>query len=307
MAFNFNKPKQQSKGLVAASSPFDNSVVPETTVVEEEQQLEASLDEFEDSLEESPDEFQQDFSEAEEKFQQYQYYKTWLEHDWLPDDDSEIGQKTLKEVKDFFRERIASIFGNVVVKPKAQVEEVFTEEELKALKTLVARLLKKPELAQVQQPVIAKAPPVITAPKMKPVTLSKPKQATKKAAPKLKKAEKAPESEPEEFPDQPEAKFTGEVVEVKHQKYAKYVHPQRGEYWLGENGQKYIQGMNGDGEPYMKNVTEPSKPPRGAPQPIPPLTKAQLEAVSQQKAISSTASLQSSVISGNVLSGLGVK
>ena len=129
---------------------------------------------------------------------------------------------------------------------------ISSEEEVEILKKIVAKLLRKPEIAGLP-------PKKNEPPKLKKA--SGPKQPTLKApAPVSHPVRQEPAPKP---PSKPAP--TGQIVKIPQangtfREFEKVTDPTHGDYYLGKNGQKYILSRNEAGEHYMKSISRQSRP-----------------------------------------------
>lgn len=198
-------------------------------------------------------------TEAERRFAKAKYFESYIKNAGFADDDSPIASEVAREVQNFCRDRLAVLLG---LRPETGTTAEagpgpFTSEEVKILKQVAGRFLKKPglqqELLPAAEPTLRKAP--------------SPRGPAPKTA-KAPAATPAPKSKPKPQP-------TGETISIPQadgteRSYQKVIDPKLGDLWLGENGQKYVLMKNEAGKHYMRSVERPAKP-TGV-NPIPPLT-----------------------------------
>lgn len=199
-------------------------------------------------------------TEAERRFAKAKYFESYIKNAGFDGDDSPIATETAKEVQNFCRDRLAVLLG---IRPQASLgadagSGPFTAEEVKILKQVAGRFLKKPglqqELLPTAEPELRKAP--------------SPRTPTPRAA--AAKAPAAPSPAPKG-----KAKPTGESISIPQadgteRVYQKVVDPKFGDIWIGENGLRYLLSKNEAGQNYMKSIERQAKP--SGVKPIPPLT-----------------------------------
>lgn len=233
----------------------------------------------------SPDE---EMSEAERRFAKAQYHRTMIKADYFDNDYSDIALEVAQEYKEFARQRMKVLLGVEAEKAvsSGSATSVFSEEEIKVLKQLVAKLLKKPELAEVKEPSF-KPVQGPSKPTFKPVKSPEAKPVKKSEAPAPK-----PRGRPKKTVDLPDLPSELDIGDTKYQRvldeegehfvsfkqkeilpsgdevwrepkdkrtYTRQV-DQRGEHFVGPNGQKFIIAGAGDGGLFWKNVSLESKP-----------------------------------------------
>jgi hypothetical protein len=216
-------------------------------------------------------------SEAEKRFAKAKYYEILIKQPIFDSDDSGNAVDVTKEIQDFARDRLTVLLG---LKSEAKIaESVFSDEEVLVLKKLVAKLLKKPDIAGMQpaEPVLRKAQgpkgPVLSKP-----TVAKPQ------APKTVAAPKAPP------PVRQGLQETGETIKIPQKdgssrEYRKVLGPSKEVWYLGANGQRYSLEQNEAGEYYMKSLWKQSRP-ANAPAGAPRLTSDMMAVVAAQQAAS---------------------
>jgi hypothetical protein len=204
-------------------------------------------------------------SEAERRFAKAKYYEILIKQSIFDSDESPNATDVTKEIQDFARDRLTILLG---LKSEKPVESVFSDEEVLVLKKLVAKLLKKPEIAGIPppEPVLRRSAGP-TGP-----TLNKTQQAAPKAAP-VKPLMKSGVP----------IKQTTEVVKIPQKdgttrSYTKVLGPKNEVWYLGANGQRYSMEQNEAGDFYMKSLSKQSKP-QNAPKGVPQLNSAMMAAV----------------------------
>jgi hypothetical protein len=218
-------------------------------------------------------EFDEAMVEAEKRFAKAQYYSLLLTSFGFDGDDSQTATEIVKEVRGFIRERLAVLLGVKETKTTQPVESVFTAEEVKVLKQIVNKLAKKPELAETKAPSLKPfAPP--TKPTVKPVKAPSQAKPVVKPGPKPRKPVAPTEAAPE-------TKMTGDTLEIDGKLYKKAV-DNRGEHYVGPDGQKYLIGQNESGQYFLKNVTPEAVSSRR--KPIPPLNSVQMSLIAANHA-----------------------
>lgn len=198
-------------------------------------------------------------TEAERRFAKAKYFESYIKNAGFVGDDSPIASEVAKEVQNFCRDRLAVLLG---LRPEASIAAdvgpgPFTGDEVKILKQVASRFLKKPglqqELLPATEPILRKAP----SPRG-PADTKTPKAPT---APAPKGKSKL----------QP----TGETISIpqadgSERTYQKVIDPKLGDIWLGENGQRYALMKNEAGKYYMRSIDKQARPIGVSP--IPPLT-----------------------------------
>lgn len=213
------------------------------------------------------------FSEAEKRFAKAQFYRTLLVDFGFDGDNSAIATQVVDEIRGFVRERLAVLLG---VKSEQTAPVVvasdFSEEEVKILKQVAGRLLKKPEIAKIEPP---------RAPTMKKVAGPAKPTIKPTPAPQAQQPQPVPEAQ-KRGPGRPkkDGAKTGEYLEVDGVRYEKVVGDTRGEYYSGPDGQKYVVGRNEANQMFMKNVTPPGVP--STFKPVPRLTGDMMAAISSR-------------------------
>jgi len=235
-----------------------------------------------ETLEKTVDE---EMSEAERRFAKAQYHRTIINAELFDNDFSDLALEVAQEYREFARQRLKVLLGVESEKPTSNGSaNAFTQEETKVLKQLVAKLLKKPELAEPKEPSF-KPVQGPTAPTTK---VASPRVQTKP----LKKTEAAP-AQPKprgrlkktvDLPDLPEELIVGDIkykrvldengehlVSFKQRdvtengdeiwrepkdkrKYSRAI-DKRGEHFIGPEGQKFIIAGGAEGALFWKNVS----------------------------------------------------
>jgi hypothetical protein len=216
--------------------------------------------------EETSEDYAEVFSEAEKRFAKAQFYRQLLVESPFDDTDP-IAAQVVEELRGFVRERLAVLLGVKTERPVVAASD-FEPEEIEVLKKVAGRLLKKPEIAQIEAPKVPTmrkvASPEATKPSVKPVKPVEPTPAPKVGRPKKTQGQK-----------------NGEWIEVDGIRYDKVVDDPRGEHYTGPDGQKYVVMKNEANQMYMKNVT-----PVGVPssfKPVPRLTSDMMAAISARQ------------------------
>lgn len=184
--------------------------------------------------------------EAERRFEKARYYEVLIKEPIFEGDTSPLAGEVISEIQRFARERLTVLLGLKVESPVT--ESVFTPEEIEILKTLAAKLLKKPEVAGLTAPTNptlkkARGP---KRPTMTPATVQQPQQTV--AAPTATA----------------KPSMTGEVMKIPQKdgtfrEYKKVVEDGR-EFYVGENGNRYTLATNAEGDYYMKSYSRQAKP-----------------------------------------------
>lgn len=222
----------------------------------------------------SPPEIAQLMSEAEQRFAKASYYQSLIANHPFTEDYTTTAMEVAAEIQSFCRDRLTMLLG---LKPEAarppvpQAKPLFDEDEVKVLRSVAARLLKKPD---VLTPVAPPAPVVhkVQGPTPKPAPAAAPKP--------LAKAQAAPAKVPAAAGAKPGKRAgaaTGDTIKIpqadgSERLYRKMLDPKYGDYWMGENGQHYSLQVNEAGQNYMKSISRQARPAPGGPQPLPQLT-----------------------------------
>lgn len=208
-------------------------------------------------------------SEAERRFARAQYYQALLKEQLFQDDNSQTATEVVTEIRGFIRSRLAVLLG--IQQERSQVADVFSAEEVKALKQVAARVLKKPDIVQ--------APAV---PTLKQVQAPAGPAVKASRGPAVKAA--APAAEPKSLPKKGPTR-TGEFLEIKEgevtRRYEKVIGDKQGEYYIGPNGGKFIVATNDAGQSYMRSVGRQARP--VGVQPLPPMTTTMMANLAAQQ------------------------
>lgn len=143
-----------------------SDVVEEPTVTVK-REAQAVLDEIEQQ-EEYEEEISEELKAVEERLEAASYYRLLLNHSLFGDDDNSIAaKKVMTEVRKFVRERLAVLVGLKTATTETRVvaaKPQFEEDEVKALKAVAAKVLKKPEIVAKKEPEIQKVQVTTAAP-----------------------------------------------------------------------------------------------------------------------------------------------
>lgn len=257
----------------------DSDVVEEPTVAVKHK-AQAVLDEIEQQ-EEYEEEISEELKAVEERLEAASYYRLLLNHSLFGDDDNSIAaKKVMTEVRKFVRERLAVLVGLKTAAVETRVvaaKPQFEEDEVKALKAVAAKVLKKPEIVAKKEPEIQKVQVTAAPVPAKMEVVKKPRKprlgrdvlkTTPAPVAKLP-APASPKSVPEkEIP-------MGTIRTIEGKRYKRVEHPVTG-------------------EPFDMEVSEQVKAPGALPQPN---TREAIEGL--YSSIAHTA--QSSI--GNVIDG----
>jgi len=237
------------------------------------------------------DEVDQLMGEAERRFEKAQYYQSLLRQPFF-DDLTQTSEEVMDEIRGFIRERLSILLG---ITPEAQkskqVVSDFSPDELKVLKQVAARILKKPELGEIRPQVHAATPPtkVAVRPAQPQKTSAKPQpKAPPKASPKPTVAPQAAPSTPKKVAKSqsgPElVTINDEFVDSQGRKgviakvYKRY---------RKKSGDIYVNQETGthhriDDTGLLRNITRQTKPLPNSKQPIPPLNALSMANVAAQ-------------------------
>lgn len=148
------------------------------------------------------DEADEMVSEAEKRFRLGSYYREVMRTP-IFDDGTEEARKVDSEVREFARGRMNELFGVKAARSDAvpAAQSQFADDEVRALKELAARLLKKPSLAQSPPPPEVKkvAPPERPKPATRSIPQGKPQ--ARPAAPQQAPKQGGKRRRPEDVPD----------------------------------------------------------------------------------------------------------
>jgi hypothetical protein len=144
----------------------------------------------EDAVETS--EVEQEMSEAERRFNKASLYKQWVSGR-IFDGESEDVLEVEEEFRGFARTQLKKLIGLKDEDPKPEVISPFSPEEITALKTIAATLLKRPSFAKVEPTIPAKVElkPVPKRPVLRPRTVP-PKPTVQKSEVIQRSAPKQP-------------------------------------------------------------------------------------------------------------------
>ena len=148
----------------------------EAPVEEPEQEPETKQNLF--SEEQTQEDEVRELDEVERRMSKALLYKQLLSGDLFGDAD-ELAQEVDKEIKSFVRDRCRELLGMQAAKPQVQIikqVEVFTEQEVQALKSMANRIINSSPAVQK----LAGLPKVAPKPVLKP----QPIEVVKKVAPK---------------------------------------------------------------------------------------------------------------------------
>lgn len=221
------------------------------------------------------------FNEAERRLRRAQYYQSILNEELFQDDGSQDAIDVREEIREFARNRLAILLG-VKTEQTAAKSAIFDDQEVKVLKQIVAKLLKKPELAEPAKP-----------PSLKPVNGPKTRPApalTKKTEPQETKQRPVSPTAPARG-----SKPTGAFIELDGIKYTEF-QDNRGSFYRGPDGRKYIVATNEAGQKFMKSVMTQSRPnPDSVVKPIPRLDSDTMAVVASRHAKAAMAQVDKSV------------
>lgn len=197
--------------------------------------------------EEAADDFVSDMEEdvppelkaVEERLELAHYYSLLLKHNVFGDDDSEPALKVLGEVRGFIRQRLAVLVGLQVEPAVAATKQVFSDDEVAALKMVAAKVLKKPEIVKVPEvKQLSVQPAPKPAPALAPVATKRPVGRPRKIRLGRDVLSQAPAANPAKNPAKVAAKppqepgaeiAIGEIHEVNGRRYKRVEHPVSGE------------------------------------------------------------------------------
>ena len=122
-----------------------------------------------------------EISEAERRFNKAALYKQWISGSLFGGADQPEVLEVEAEFKDFARKQLKKLIG--IDQEAPTVDSVFTAEEVTALKTIAAQVLKNPKLGKVEPKPAPKKPPVLK-PRVAPVKPEAPVLVQRPQAPK---------------------------------------------------------------------------------------------------------------------------
>jgi hypothetical protein len=237
------------------------------------------------------DEVDQLMGEAERRFEKAQYYQSLLRQPFF-DDLTQTSEEVMDEIRGFIRERLSILLG---ITPEAQkskqVVSDFAPDELKVLKQVAARILKKPELGEISPQVRVAAPPVKVA--VRPTQPQKvqarpqPKQPAK-VAPKPATPPAKPTAAPKKTTkSQSEPEFVTIEGEFTDSMGRKGITSNTYQRFKRKGGDVYVDQKTGthhrmDDNGQMRNITRQTRPLPGARQPLPPLNALSMANVAAQ-------------------------
>lgn len=297
-----------------SNSFFDESEFAEQS---EEGDEETAADEALESLEQSPEAAEESeeaaLADVDLRLEIADYYRAILKHPFF-DTTASAAKHVDREIRTFIRERLEVLLGlrgprqpNVAAQfDDGEVAVLkalagFDENDVRALKVLAAKVLKKPALVT-ESPVVRRMP---TPTVKKPVEVSRPKPTVNKIPapapapstkpqpkPAPKKVQAKPQPKPAEKPQakpapkkKPAKKDDGEVqTYIDHA--GKKVTLVEGEV-IEENGRRYLVARNDAGTLYRRDITGQVV----APGRIPPMSVQQMSIISQQQAEAQLAAL----------------
>lgn len=193
--------------------------------------------------------------EAERRFEKARYYEVLIKEPIFEGDNSPLAAEVIGEIQRFARERLTILLGLRSEAPVAAPEGVFSDEEVKILKVLAAKLLRKPEVAGL---------PVSANPTLKKARGPKRPTVVAAKSPVAPTGQNAAPATPAPKPE-PAAGSTGEVMKIPqkdgtYRTYKKAVESDGKEVYYGENGNRYVLATNSEGEYYMKSASRQARP-----------------------------------------------
>lgn len=289
---------------------FDTSEGPQPTVPgilpQHQQQYDQDQEDAVDEFINEESELDTQLSEVEKRLEKAQYYRALLTQEIFEGDYSTPAQAITEEIRTFIRIRLGVLLG---VSPEAMVAKVkplFEDDEVKILKQVAGKLLKKPSIMEPPaQPTLKKAQPPPQAPQAPQIQAMKPK-----AVPSLRKpVPQAPP--PKQQARQPQRPVPGKkptakappvpngeiIISIPNKdgtttdtKYIRFEDQHLGEIYQDRKGNRFQMSTNENGEAFMKSINVQAKP--SGVKPLPPLTGAQITMVSQQQAAEITGKME---------------
>jgi hypothetical protein len=252
------------------------------------------------SLEASPPAEDPDLADVDRRLEVADHYRAILNHEFFDDTESPAAQIVDREIRAFVRERLEVLLGLRIPREPVEAVNPFSDEEIKALKAIAAKVLGQRPTPTDKQSAVRK---ISIQPQTKSMSRSKP-QARKIPAPppapstkpKAKpgpkpKQEQAQAPEPKQEPESASKQLAPTTIDnpevqtfVSHE--GKSVTLTEGEI-IEENGQRFIVSRNEKGTLYRKNITGQVVPKNR----LPPMTPQQLSLISQQQAEAQIAAL----------------
>lgn len=171
--------------------------------------------------EESPLDETETLSEVEIRLHKANYYRAVLDQQLFGEDESEAAVEVSGEFREFALKRLRVLMGIQAEESQQSKPDIFTEEQLEALRVWADRLINKPALMEArlppQVPTIAPVSTTPQPPKVQTVQVAAPSKTKKTSKPSksLKKNEKTAKEDPKGVKTDPD---TGEkYFEVKQE------------------------------------------------------------------------------------------
>jgi hypothetical protein len=248
------------------------------------------------SLEESPapedQEEDAELADVDLRLATADYYRAILRHEFFAVQ-GQAAKIVDREIRSFIRERLEILLGLRGPRP-ADIEPLFSESEVQALKLLAGKVLSKPGLIneeptvkKMATPVPSSRPEVRAAPQVKKIPAPPPAPSTKprnKPGPKPGFKRNPPATPAPAVKATPVKKPANSQTYVNHE--GQEVTLVEGET-IEENGRRYLIASNDHGTLYRKDITGQVAPKNR----LPPMTPHQMSIMSQQHAEAQLASL----------------